>query len=289
MLLTNYSTKYFGTNKALASYLNDIRPYKVPTVEEEEELFRRYKDGDMKAKQEIVNRNQRFVYAVAKVYARNEDEVLDFVNEGNIGLLEAIEKFDIDKGMKFITWAVFFIRREMNYFLNTTNKAIKQSNAFKLSKKVERVKERYYAENGINASDEDIIEIIHDVYGIRIKDKMDVKELVISSINEGVWDDDNREKENAAGEYNEKTASSITFNTEIERDYNTKLVNSILKKLPDRYKDIIIDLFGIGKERPLSVKEASLKYDKNENDINSMKNMALEYLKQNRSKISLAV
>ena len=124
MNISDYSCKFYSGDKALNNYLNDIRKYKVPTVEEEVALFERIAEGDEKAKTEIIQRNQRFVYSLAKIYSKDENEVLDYVNEGNIGLITAIDTFDVTKGTKFITHAVWYIRRSMNYYLTTTNTLI---------------------------------------------------------------------------------------------------------------------------------------------------------------------
>ena len=111
----NYNCKFYSGNDTLNKYLSDIGKYKVLTLEEEVELFERICDGDEQAKARIVESNQRFVYSLAKIYSKNEDEVLDYVNEGNIGLITAIDTFDVTKGMKFITYAVWYIRRSMKY------------------------------------------------------------------------------------------------------------------------------------------------------------------------------
>ena len=118
--ITSQNVKFMEGNESLNTFLSTLRKYDALTQEEEKELFHRYKDnGDMSARDQIFLHNQRFVYSNAKIYARNSDEVLDYVNEGNLGLDEAIEKFNPSLNNKFITFAVWYIRREMNYYLIT--------------------------------------------------------------------------------------------------------------------------------------------------------------------------
>ena len=92
------SCKYFANCSSVNQYLNEIRKYTKMTPEEEEKLFTRYHNGDKTARQEIFLRNQRFIFSLAKRYAKTDDEVMDFVSEGNIGLNEAIDKYELDFG-----------------------------------------------------------------------------------------------------------------------------------------------------------------------------------------------
>ena len=127
MRLSDYSCKYFKNSDALNSFLADVRKHPVPTIQQEEELFDRYYAGDESAKDELIVGNLRFVYSLAKIYARNEAEVIDYVNEGVIGLLIALEDYDRTKGYKFITYGVWYIRRQMNYYLLTQRDMISHS------------------------------------------------------------------------------------------------------------------------------------------------------------------
>lgn len=303
MNISNYSCKYFGNNEALASYLNDIRKYQVPTVDEEVELFNRIKNGDNSARDEIIQRNQRFVYAIAKIYARNEDEVLDYVSEGNIGLMEAIDSFDVERGFKFISYAVLYMRREMNYYMHNTNKTIRRSSNLRFSKKVDVIKDKFYNENGYMPTDEDIVEILNNAYGANIKDVSDISDITVSSIN-SYMDDEGYTLEDD-DEYNQKTKCELLYEGDVETNYNGSLVERIL----DGYKNSLIEercnydydlrksqeiannsinilkmFFGIGYERIYSIEEISSKFHTDPQVVNDIKNNALEYI---RNKVKL--
>lgn len=292
MNLANYSCKYFGGSETLASYLCDVRKYEVPTPEEEEILFERINGDDKRdierAKNEIIVRNQRFVYAIAKIYARNEDEVLDYVNEGNVGLIESIDKFDPTMGFKFITYAVNYIKREMNYYMYTTNRIVKRPNSMKIGKKVETVRHKFFAENGYEPSDEEILEAINSVYGLKIKDKSDLFDVAVTSISDSYDDDDKNTVENNE-EYNRKTSSQINYEKDINEDYNSKLADKILSSLPEDVCDILKMYMGIGYERKCTVEEIGDKYDIDKNTIVQTVNNALAYLRQNKRKFKMAV
>lgn len=286
MNISCYSCKFYSGDKALNNYLNDIRKYKVPTVEEEVALFERIAKGDEKAKIEIIQRNQRFVYSLAKIYSKDENEVLDYVNEGNIGLITAIDTFDVTKGTKFITHAVWYIRRSMNYYLTTTNNLINKSNNMKLGKKIEYVKQAFICEHGYNPAPNEIINMIKEKYNIDIKDISDVYDLNVASINEEL-DDDYTVEENS--DFNDRTSSVNEYDTETDNTYNKMLVNNILSTLSTKQQDIIKMTFGIGYDRQYSTEEIGDKYEMDEMAINQLKNNIIKYLRGKRGEYKLAI
>lgn len=282
----NYNCKFYSGNEALNKYLSDIRKYKVLTPDEEVKLFERIANGDEKAKSKIVESNQRFVYSLAKIYSKDEKEVLDYVNEGNIGLITAIDTFDVTKGMKFITYAVWYIRRSMNYYLSTINNLVVKSNNMKYWKKIEYIKQEYICKNGFEPTNEEIIDIMKEKYSIDIKDVCDVYDLNISSINQQL-DDDYTVEDNS--EFNDATSSVNGYETETENTYNNELVGNILSTLTDKQKDIIKMSFGIGYDRPFTAEEIGIKYEMDEVTVNQLKNNIIAYLKQNKSEYKLAI
>lgn len=94
----------------LTAYLNDIARYQPLTADEEIELAEAMRNGDAAAKDRFIKANLRFVVSVAKQYQGMGLDLLDLINEGNFGLLNAVEKFDETRGFKFISFAVFEIR-----------------------------------------------------------------------------------------------------------------------------------------------------------------------------------
>ena len=100
-----------GNDNVLALYLKDINKIPLLTREEENDLAIKAARGDEKAKHKIVNANLRFVVNVAKKYQNRGLDLTDLISEGNIGLLTAIERFDVTKGYHFISYAVWWIRQ----------------------------------------------------------------------------------------------------------------------------------------------------------------------------------
>lgn len=104
------------TNRELASldkYLVEIGREQLISVEEEVELARRIKQGDIEAMQKLTRANLRFVVSVAKQYQNQGISLPDLINEGNVGLIRAAKKFDETRGFKFISYAVWWIRQSI--------------------------------------------------------------------------------------------------------------------------------------------------------------------------------
>lgn len=111
--------------KSLDQYLNDISKYGVLTPEEEVRLFESYQSGDEDAFVNIVFHNLRFVVSVAKKYQHLGLSLGDLINEGNVGLIKAAHRFDVSKGFKFISYAVWWIRQSILQAINDKGRKIR--------------------------------------------------------------------------------------------------------------------------------------------------------------------
>ena len=99
------------SNRSVTAYWRDIQHYEPLSRQREGELFRRARRGDARAIDELVQANLRFVVRVAKEYNGRGLSFLELISEGNVGLLEAVRRFDETRGFKFITYAVWWIRQ----------------------------------------------------------------------------------------------------------------------------------------------------------------------------------
>ncbi len=109
----------------LAMYLKDINKIPMISHEEEIELAKKAQAGDAVAKNKLVNSNLRFVVNVAKKYQNHGLDLTDLISEGNIGLLTAVEKFDVSKGYHFISYAVWWIRQSILKAICEKSRAIR--------------------------------------------------------------------------------------------------------------------------------------------------------------------
>src|SRR5665648_1251287 len=98
-------------DQTLDKYLNEISKIKLITVEEEVDLAIRIHKGDLNARDRLINANLRFVISISKQYQNQGLSLVDLINEGNLGLVEAAQRFDETRGFKFISYAVWWIRQ----------------------------------------------------------------------------------------------------------------------------------------------------------------------------------
>ena len=124
---TSYSNGELAsaTTDALQLFLNEIRRYPLLTAEEEIELAKRIEQGDLEAKERMINSNLRLVVSIAKKYQGQELSLLDLIQEGIFGLIRAAEKFDWRKGYKFSTYATFWVRQAIQRGLANRSRTIR--------------------------------------------------------------------------------------------------------------------------------------------------------------------
>lgn len=106
-------------------YLDDIRKYDILDREEEEKLLLKVKEGDIEAKNKLIVSNLRLVISVAKNYMNKGMTLIDLISEGNFGLIRAIDKFDADKGFRFSTYAVWWIKQSITKALMSKGREIR--------------------------------------------------------------------------------------------------------------------------------------------------------------------
>lgn len=280
---TEKNVKFIQETEVINDYLKMVRRYDVLSDNDEKELFKRYNEGDLSARDTIILSNQRFLYSQAKIYARNEEDIMDYVSEGNIGMLEAFEAFDYTKGFKFITFAVWYIKRAMNTFMTNQRDCIVKSNAAKYGKKIEKIKNEFYAKNERFPYPDEIADILREKYDIEVVNLVDLYDLNITSINDNSDNDTTAEEVSdfamQTASYNEFDAQEETSNS----DFIEVLSKNLLGVLSARYKDIVCKYFGIGGDK-YSVFELSSEYGLPENTIKNIIDKAIQYMKQEYKK-----
>ena len=244
MDLKSYSITPLERTRSIADYLHDIKQYPVLTESEENELIVKIKNGDEEARKRLINCNLRFVFAIAKCYA-TDDKILDIVNEGNIGLMSAIDMYDVNFKNRFLSYAVWYIRRSINAYLINDNLLIRRTNNAKVSTKLHNINNTYYCTNGRYPSEKEIIDILHEKYGVKIQYESDLYELKTESINSTFDDDDSNTYENSK-EYINKTASVNDYEKTIDEEYKKYYVEQILSIFNQRDRQIMEMYFGLG-------------------------------------------
>lgn len=112
-------------SELLQKYFKDISKYPIYKGEEQVELAKKMKEGDLKARNKLINSNLRFVVTCAKQFVGQGVPLIDLISSGNLGLIQSVEKYDPSKGYHFISYAVWYIRREIMKSIYNTGRTIR--------------------------------------------------------------------------------------------------------------------------------------------------------------------
>lgn len=164
-------------NSSLAIYLRDVRKYPLLTPEEEYALAKRYKETrDLSAAHKLITSNLRFVVKIALEYIHYNVRLSDLIQEGNLGLIKALTKFDPDKGYRFISYAIWWIRAYIQSFILKTKSLVKigttqaQRKLFYSLGRAKREILRLSGKSQDESIDENETKLISERLGVRIKD-----------------------------------------------------------------------------------------------------------------------
>ena len=145
----------------LGRYLKEIGKSNLLTREEEVELAKRSLKGDARARNELIQKNLRLAVSVAKKMHRKGTDLEDLIQEANIGLMKAVEKFDPTKGFRFSTYAHWWIRQAVGRHIQMHSRSIRiPSHAQGLSAKIHAARQEYKEEFGCNPTDDELSEIL---------------------------------------------------------------------------------------------------------------------------------
>ena len=263
----------------IEAYLRSIRKYQPLSQEEENEVFKMYHSNDPVAKKKaidtLVNANQRFIFSLAKDYAKgDETKILDYVNEGSIGIINAIDKFDQTRGFKFISFAVWYIRQAMTNYAQTTDLFLRKSNNAKIGNNILKIRTAFFQENHREPTTDEIKEALAKK-GIKIKENKDLEDVVRNSL-DSVWGDESTFENNPR--YIQHSAIQNEYETEMDDEDNKSVVGKLLQTLDERSQLVIKQLFGIGYESPVDIEVVAENLGLTPTRVGQIKNAALKKL-----------
>lgn len=202
---------------------------------------------------EIIMRNQRFNFAVAKRYDNNEI-LMDLVNVGTIGMYEAFEKFDYREGIRFCSFAVWFIRRAINAFLVKENLTVRATNNTRYMPKVRKIENEFFLKNGRKPSGAEVMDILLEKYGIEVAAESDIYGVKVESIDASLGEDDDFTYEKSS-DFAIATATENGFEEEVENESLSAATKRALSILNDREKTILCMSSGYGYAKEYKDKE----------------------------------
>lgn len=269
------------TNRESASldkYLQEIGRKDLITVDEEVELAQKIKQGDQAALDKLVSANLRFVVSVAKQYQNQGLSLPDLIDEGNLGLIKAAQKFDETRGFKFISYAVWWIRQSILQALAEQSRIVRLPlNQVGSLNKIGKALQRFEQENERRPSPAELAEQL-DVPVEKIADTMKVSGRHVSVDAPFVDGEDNSLLDVLPNEDSPMADSSLT------QESLSKEVNRALEPLNPRERDILKMFFGIGCQE-MTLEEIGAKFDLTRERVRQIKEKAIRRLKGQKSKL----
>ena len=261
------------TNRESASldkYLQEIGREELIGVDEEVELAQRIRKGDQKALEKLTKANLRFVVSVAKQYQNQGLSLPDLINEGNLGLIKAAEKFDETRGFKFISYAVWWIRQSILQALAEQSRIVRLPlNQVGSLNKINKALQKFEQDNERMPSPDELAEILDiPVSGRHVSVDAPFVDGEDNSLLDVLV---NNDSPNA-----DKGLVNESLNKEIERALST---------LTERERDIVKDFFGIGTQE-MTLEEIGEKFGLTRERVRQIKEKAIRRLRHsNRSKL----
>ena len=251
----------------------------VSVLEEEVELARRIKKGDKEAMEKLIRANLRFVVSVAKQYQNQGLSLPDLINEGNLGLIKAAEKFDETRGFKFISYAVWWIRQSIMQAINEQSRIVRLPlNQVSSLTKYRKAIQEFEQKHRRKPTQKELAEILETTEE-KIKKTVSASGKAISMDAPFVEDEDNSLIDILPNEDSPKADEDLmkeSLRVEIERALST---------LTEREREIIKLSFGISTE-PISLEEIGERYGLTRERVRQIREKALKKMRNtNRSKI----
>lgn len=227
-------------NTAINNYFKSIRNIPLLTKQQEIELAKKIEQGDIKAKKKMVESNLRLAISVAKKYAKYGSSLEDLIQESNIGLIKAVEKFDWRKGYKFSTYATWWIKQAATRHLTANNTLLKvPSHTIANASKVWKLIQSYQEEFNTEPTIEEISEILN-IPEKHVKQAIEsLKTRHLKSIDKPVSDENNR----TLGDILPDNAPSIE--TLMDQEIIRQQIVTAFKSLSKREEIVLRLRFGI--------------------------------------------
>lgn len=267
-------------SESLDKYLQEIGREQLITADEEVELARRIKQGDRRALEKLTRANLRFVVSVAKQYQNQGMSLPDLINEGNIGLIKAAEKFDETRGFKFISYAVWWIRQSILQALAEQSRIVHLPlNQVGLINKIGKAYSKFEQENERKPSPPELAAML-DIPVEKVTEalKQNGRHLSVDApFAEG--------EENSLLDVLSDDSSPVTDHALLGESLATD-INRALSRLSEREQEVVKLFFGVGC-REMTLEEIGDKFGLTRERVRQIKEKALLHLRRNPASVTL--
>ena len=266
-------------SQSLDKYLQEIGKVDLLTPDEEVELAKRIREGDQVALEKLTKANLRFVVSVAKQYQNQGLSLGDLINEGNLGLIKAAQRFDETRGFKFISYAVWWIRQSILQALAEQSRIVRLplnrvGSLNKISKTFSELEQRYERE----PSPDELAEVL-DVTTAEVVDTMKISGRHVSMDAPFVQGEENSLLDVLEND-SEETPDAELMNDSLRRE-----VQRALSTLTQREADVISLYFGLNGEHSMTLEEIGEKFNLTRERVRQIKEKAIRRLRHtSRSK-----
>jgi len=266
-------------SQSLDKYLQEIGKVDLLTPDEEVELAKRIKEGDQIALEKLTKANLRFVVSVAKQYQNQGLSLGDLINEGNLGLIKAAQRFDETRGFKFISYAVWWIRQSILQALAEQSRIVRLplnrvGSLNKISKTFSELEQKFERE----PSPEELAEVL-EVTTAEVVDTMKISGRHVSMDAPFVQGEENSLLDVLAND-SEETPDSGLMTDSLRRE-----VQRALSTLTQRESDVITLYFGLNGEHAMTLEEIGEKFNLTRERVRQIKEKAIRRLRHtSRSK-----
>lgn len=260
-------------DNSIKIYMREMGQFSMLSADEEIKLANRIAEGDQSAKNELVEANLRLVVSLARHYQGCGLSYQDLIQEGNIGLIKAAEKFDVSKGFRFSTYASWWIKQALSRAIADQSRTIRipvhMTENINKFKKTER-------ELLSQLNREPKIKEIADAMGISEKQAKEIQSYIVepTSLDIQVGDDD----DTTIGSFIEDT-HFVNPESAYIKESNGDVVNAVLDTLSDREANILRLRFGIGGKKAMTLEEVGKKYGLTRERIRQIEAKALRKLR----------
>ncbi len=261
---------------SLDKYLQDISKEELVSVAQEVELAQRIKQGDKIALEKLIRANLRFVVSVAKQYQNQGLSLPDLINEGNLGLIKAAQRFDETRGFKFISYAVWWIRQSILLAISDQSKIIRlPHNQLTNLNNLKKVINKFETQFERVPNDEEL----ENLMGMKSSKIETIRQNMVKFVSTDEPTDSENPGTTFMDNYQDPEA-------ETDRDINTefmkKEIQKSLSKISQKEEDIVKLYYGIGVDYPMSLEEIAHKFAMTRERVRQIKEKALKRLRYNK-------